>query len=154
MALTTNIEDPDAPDIISLLKTHLEFAAVVTPAGSGHALDLQKLRQPDITFWTARDEAGALLGCVALKSLSADHGEIKSMHTLEAARGKGVGTALMEVLIRAARERGYTRLSIETGDHEAFKPSHQLYEKMGFSRCPPFGAYEDDPFSICMAKAL
>lgn len=154
MAFAIQIEDPNQPDIIELLKTHLQFTASVTPSGSGHAFDLQKLRQSDITFWTARDRSGVLLGCIALKQLAHDQGEIKSMHTSMEARGQGVGSKLLKEVIRVALGRSYTRLSLETGNHEAFMPSQKLYEKMGFVRCPPFGPYKNDPFSLCMSKTL
>lgn len=147
------VDDLSGDDIAALLHTHLRFALGNAPAGSGHALDIEALKAPDITFWSARDGAG-LLGCIALRDLGGGHGEIKSMHTAEAHRGRGVACSLVEHLIGEARQRGYGRLSLETGKSEHFAPARDLYARLGFAPCPPFGSYVGDDFSYCMTLAL
>lgn len=153
MTYSIQIDDLSGPDIARLLQAHLDFAAAHTPAGSGHALDLEALKRPDMTFWSARDGT-AVLGCIALKELDATHGEIKSMHTASRCRGRGVAKALLSHLVEEARRRGYSRLSLETGQSEGFRPSRALYESFGFARCAPFGDYVSDSFSYCMRKEL
>ncbi len=111
------------------------------------------LRQDDITFWTAW-HAQILVGCIALKDLGDGHGEIKSMHIAEAARGKGVAQKLVALLIEAAKARSYHRLSLETGTLPAFKPARALYERLGFEECPPFATYVVDPYSVFMTKGI
>ncbi len=114
---------------------------------------LDELRQPDVTFWTAWSE-NELLGCGALKELSPYHGEIKSMRTSSAFRRMGVGRAILTHIIEEARRRSYTRLSLETGSMEAFKPAQHLYESFGFTYCAPFADYTDDPNSVYMTLRL
>ena len=117
----------DDPRVIELLHTHLRRARAETARGSAHALDLTGLRARDVTFWSAWEGEGAadetLVGVGALKQLSADHGEVKSMHTAEAARGRGVGSALLRHIVAQARERGMTRVSLETGSWPYFVPA-------------------------------
>ncbi len=145
----------DDPRVVALLHTHLTRARAVTPPGSAHALDLSGLRAPGITFWSAWDEAtDALLGVGALKRLAADHGEVKSMHTAEAMRGRGVGTAMLRHIIAAARARGMTRLSLETGAFDYFAAARALYARHGFVECPPFGDYHPDRNSVFLTLAL
>ena len=141
------------PEVIGLLNEHLSNMHALSPPGSVHALDLSKLRQPDITFWTVWDEAG-LLGCGALKQLSPGHGEIKSMRTPAARRRTGAGRAVLAHIIGVAGQRGYRRLSLETGSSAAFRPAQKLYESVGFTRCGPFGSYADDPHSVFMSLQL
>jgi putative acetyltransferase len=118
-----------------------------------HALDLEALRAPEITFWTLWD-GSHLLGCGALKELDPLHGEIKSMHTAEARRRTGVGARILTHIIDEARRRGYRRLSLETGSPAAFAPARALYARFGFVICGPFGNYRKDPYSICMTLDL
>jgi putative acetyltransferase len=125
----------------------------LSPPEQVFALDLAKLRAPGITFWTVWD-ADTLLGCGALKELSPAHGEIKSMRTPALARGKGAGRAVLEHIISVARQRGYTRLSLETGTHPAFEPAHSLYRSKGFVPSGPFGSYNADPHSVFMVLEL
>lgn len=141
------------PEIHALLKEHLQGMHALSPPESVHALDLGKLRQPDITFWSAW-EGPVLLGCAALKELDANHGEIKSMRTPALLRRRGAGRALLAHILQVASERSYHRLSLETGSAEAFCPAHRLYESVGFLRCGPFGDYTDDPHSIFMTLQL
>jgi putative acetyltransferase len=144
------IDDLSGPEIAALLAEHLECMVEVSPPESRHALNLDGLRRPDITFWSAWDEAG-LAGCCALKELDASHGEIKSMRTAKAHLRKGVATMLLKHLLQEAQRRGYRRLSLETGSMPYFEPARTLYRKFGFSPCAPFAAYRDDPNSVFMA---
>ena len=122
----------------------------LSPPEQAFALDLTKLRAPDITVWSE----GILLGCGALKELSPTHGEIKSMRTPLAARGKGAGRAVLEHTISVARQRGYTRLSLETGTHPALEPAHNLYRSQRFIESSPFSSYSLNPHNVFMAFDL
>ena len=137
----------------SLLETHLAFARSVTPICHAYALDVEGLLDPSVSLFGARRE-GVLLGVGALRELDESHGEIKSMHTAEAARGQGVGRALAEHLLAVARERGYRRVSLETGAMEKFAPARALYESVGFEPCEPFGDYPENPKSTCMTLTI
>jgi putative acetyltransferase len=143
----------DDPRVVDLLHLHLTRARAETAPGSAHALDLTGLRAPEITFWSAWDD-DVVLGVGALKRLSADHGEVKSMYTAEAARGRGVGSALLHEIVAAARARGLRRLSLETGSWPYFAPARTLYARHGFVPCGPFGDYAEDPNSVFMTLAL
>jgi len=147
------LDDLRRPAIHALLEEHLRNMHALGPPESVHALDLDKLRAPGITFWSAWD-GGELLGCGALSELSPNHGEIKSMRTPEARRRTGAGRALLLHIIAVARARGYERLSLETGSVAAFAPAHRLYESVGFTRTGPFGTYVEDPNSVFMTLAL
>lgn len=139
--------------IIALLRHHFDMCHAVTPPGSAHVFSLDKLRQPGIDFWAAW-QGDTLLGTGAMKPLDAHHGEVKSMHTAEAARRKGVGSALLLHIIATSRARGLTRLSLETGSFGYFAPAVALYKSHGFSECPPFGDYRPDPNSVFLTRAL
>jgi putative acetyltransferase len=141
------IDDLSRPAIHALLDEHLQNMYELSPPKSVHALDLAKLRSPDITFWTAW-EGAVLLGCGALKELDPGHGEVKSMRTPKALRRRGAGRAILTRIVEVARERGYQRLSLETGSMEAFLPAQKLYESFGFRRCGPFGGYAEDPNNV------
>jgi len=143
----------DDPRVVALLHTHVTRARAETAPGSAHALDLSALRAPDITFWSAW-EGDEVVGVGALKRLSAEHGEIKSMHTAETARGRGVGSALLRQIMTSARARGMSRLSLETGSWAYFLPARALYARHGFVECPPFGEYREDPNSVFMTLEL
>jgi putative acetyltransferase len=143
----------DDPRVIELLHVHLTRARAETAPGSAHALDLSGLRSPDVTFWSAWEE-DTLAGVGALKHLSADHGEIKSMHTAESMRRRGVGASILRHIIAAARERGMSRLSLETGSWLYFAPARALYASHGFVECPPFGDYVPDRYSVFMTLVL
>jgi putative acetyltransferase len=143
----------DDERVVALLRHHHATCHAVTPAGSAHALDLSGLRVPAISFWSAWD-GGTVLGVGALKALSPDHGEVKSMHTTEAARRRGVGSAMVRHIVEAARARGMRRLSLETGSFAFFAPARALYARHGFVACGPFGDYGADPNSTFMTLAL
>ncbi|WP_084128756.1 GNAT family N-acetyltransferase [Demequina sp. NBRC 110055] len=147
------IDDLSRPQVHALLAAHLEAMHAGSPAESVHALPLDSLRGPDITVWTAWED-GTLLGIGALKELDHAHGEVKSMRTADAARGRGVATALLGEILRASRERGYARVSLETGRDEPFWPAHRLYERHGFVNCPPFADYGPDPLSRFMTREV
>jgi putative acetyltransferase len=141
------------PRVVDLLHTHLTSARAETAPGSAQALDLTGMQSPDISFWTIWDDE-TLLGVGALKRLSADHGEIKSMHTAQSMRGKGAGSAMLRHIIATARVSGMSRLSLETGSWEYFRPARAFYESHGFVECPPFAEYVLDPNSVFMSLDL
>jgi putative acetyltransferase len=146
-------DDLSGPAIRGLLDEHLMHMRSLSPPESVHALDVDRLRSPEVTFWTAwRD--GALAGCGALKALDARHGEVKSMRTALAHRRRGVARAMLMHIIDEARRRGYARVSLETGSMDAFAPARALYAHHGFVRCAPFDGYVDDPNSVFMTLAL
>jgi putative acetyltransferase len=147
------LDDLSRPELHALLREHLENMYALSPPGSVHALDLSKLRTPDITVWSAW-EGPELLGCAALKQLDPSHGEVKSMRTPESARRRGAGRALLQHLLTVARSRAYQRLSLETGTAPAFTPARRLYESTGFTYCSPFPPYTDDPNSVFMTLIL
>lgn len=153
MAMEIKVDDLRGPEIAELLAEHLRLLAAVSPPGSMHALDLEKLRTPEITFWSAWDGKD-LLGCGALKELTADHGEIKSMRTAQARVRRGVASKILETIITEARRRGYRRLSLETGAGPYFAPAHALYRRSGFSACSAFVGYVEDPNSVFMTREL
>jgi len=146
-------DDLTGPEVIALLEQHLVEMHSHTPAESVHALDVERLRAPGVTFWSAWSD-GRLAGCGALKELDPAHGEIKSMRTADAFRGRGVGRVVLGHLIDVARVRGYTRLSLETGSNPPFGSARRLYERHGFAYVPPFGDYAPDPWSVFMSLAL
>jgi putative acetyltransferase len=143
----------DDPRVVALLGIHLERSRTETAVGSAHALDLSGLRAPDIRFWTAWD-GDVLLGCGALRQLSAIEGEVKSMHTAETARRRGIGSALLHTITTTARGIGMERLSLETGSWAYFQPAVGLYQTHGFVQCGPFAHYREDPNSIFMTLEL
>lgn len=147
------IDDLHGPEIRTLLQEHLDSMKLYSPPESIHALDVEALRKPDITFWTAW-ENGELLGCGALKELDSQHGEIKSMRTSARHRRQGVASALLTYIFEEARRRGYKRLSLETGSNEAFAPARSLYAAFGFTPCEPFADYSLDPYSVFMTIEL
>ena len=147
------LDDLAGPQIAALLRTHLDTMAPHSPPESRHALDLTGLRAPDITFWCAWD-GDELMGCGALRRLDATHGEIKSMHTAERHRGRGVGAAILDTIIAEARRLGLRRLSLETGSMAAFAPARALYARRGFVECEPFGDYRPDRYSTFMTLEL
>lgn len=146
-------DDLTGPEIAALIGEHLQNMALHSPPESVHALDLEGLSKPEITFWGVW-EHGELLGCGALKELDARHGEVKSMRTSSPHRRKGVARRMLEHIIHEAVRRGYRRLSLETGSMDAFEPARKLYESFGFIYCGPFAGYTEDPNSVFMTKEL
>ncbi len=147
------LDDLRGPKIAGLLTEHLEDMIRVSPPESRHALDLNGLRQPEITFWSVW-QGSELVGCGALKALGAGQAEIKSMRTARAHHRRGVAALLLKHLIAEARKRGYHRLNLETGSMKFFEPAHQLYAKHGFEVCGPFADYVADPNSVFMTRTL
>lgn len=146
-------DDLDGVEIAKLLREHLDSMHVHSPAESVHALDIEGLRSPDITFWTAW-QGDELLGCGALKELDAQHGEIKSMRTAAAHLGKRIGSKILAHIMEEAKRRSYSRLSLETGSMEAFAPARTLYARFGFEYQGPFGDYAEDPNSVFMTLEI
>jgi putative acetyltransferase len=153
MMMDIRLDDLRGPEIRALLEEHLQNMRSLSPPESVHALDLEGLRRPEISFWTLWSD-GELLGCGALKALGDGHGEIKSMRTAMAHRRKGTARALLAHIVDEAVRRGYRRLSLETGSMAAFEPAHALYESFGFTRCGPFDGYAEDPNSVFMTRVL
>ena len=141
------------PRIIALLSHHYDKCHEVTPKCSAHVFTVEKLAAPEIDFWAAW-EGETLVGVGAMKPLDSAHGEVKSMHTTEAARRRGVGGAILRHIIATSRERGLTRLSLETGSFGYFLPAVALYKAHGFVECPPFGDYRPDPNSLFLTLSL
>jgi putative acetyltransferase len=153
MNLTIRPDDLTSEAVLALLQFHLDEMHQWSPPESVHAMPAARLRQPDVTFFSAWD-GDVLAGCGAIKHLSESHGELKSMRAAPEYRGRGVGKALLLRLLEEARVRGYARVSRETGRPEPFHPAHGLYRAHGFVECAPFGDYVSDDFSICMTKEL
>ena len=147
------LDDLTGPEIAGLLDEHLASMHTHSPPESVHAMPIERLRSPDITFWSVWEE-GELLGCGALKEVDPQHGEIKSMRTSSKHLRKGVGRAVLDHIINEAKRRGYRRLSLETGSMAAFEPARKLYERAGFTYCEPFADYIGDPNSVFMTMAL
>jgi putative acetyltransferase len=147
------VDDPNAEDVRELLRRHLEFARANTPPEDVHALDVDQLAGPAVTFFSYRRD-GELLAVGALKQLDGRHAELKSMHTAASARGRGIGRAMVEHLIRVARDHGFGRVSLETGSTQAFAAARSLYVRAGFTPCGPFGDYAPARGNTFMTLAL
>jgi putative acetyltransferase len=147
------IDDLRGAEIVRLLEEHLRSMHSLSPAESVHALPIEGLRKPEVTFWSVWQGA-ELLGCGALKELDARHGEIKSMRTATAHLRRGVAARLLEHIVAEAKRRAYRRLSLETGAPDAFAPARNLYARFGFQVCGPFGDYIEDPNSVFMTREL
>ncbi len=139
--------------VVAMLKFHFDTNISVTPAGSAHVFDVERLKAPDIYFWSAWD-GDRLMGTGALKRLSASEGEVKSMHTLQTARRSGVGSAMLERIMAEAKTMGLTRLYLETGSFAFFAPARALYARHGFTECAPFVGYKPDANSTFMMKDI
>ncbi len=148
------VDDLSGPETAAFLAEHVQEMRSITPPESKHALDLDGLRRPEVTFWSVRDEDGALVGCGAIKRLDEGHAEIKSMRTSSARKRSGVASALLAHIVAEAAAAGYTRLSLETGSADFFAPARALYAKFGFEYCEPFAHYRRDPHSAFMTRSL
>ena len=153
MALTFHPGDLDSSDVKALLELHFGMMRSISPPEACHVLPADGLRDPGVTFWSARDD-GELVGIGALKELAPDHGEVKSMRTSHRALGRGVGRTVLNHVVGEAKSRGYTRLSLETGCTKPFQAALSLYESEGFVPCGPFGGYSDTPFNRFFTRAL
>jgi putative acetyltransferase len=147
------VDDLTSPEIVRLLHEHLQSMTLHSPPESIHALDLEALRNPDITFWTVWQDA-ELMGCGAIRELDSRHGEIKSMRTVSSHLRKGVAARLMHHILEEAKRRSYERLSLETGSMDAFAPARSLYAGFGFKPCGPFASYVEDPYSVFMTREV
>jgi putative acetyltransferase len=147
------VDDPRKPDVRALLELHLALMLSATPPEHAFALDVDGLLDPAITFCSLRAD-GELLGVGALKRLDAAHAEIKSMHTAQHARGRGVGRAMLGHLLDLARSGGYRRVSLETGTVAEFAPARALYASAGFVACGPFAGYQPSEDNCFMTLAL
>ena len=147
------VDDLSRAAVRELIGEHLGDMYATSPADSVHALDLEALRKPDVTFFTAW-QGVTLLGCGALKELNPQEGELKTMRTAGAARGQGVGARMLTHLLDEATARGYERVSLETGTQPYFAAARRLYARHGFTECGPFGGYVEDPHSVFMTRAL
>jgi len=147
------VEDPRDPDVRGLLERHLAFALAQTPPEHSFALDVDGLLDPAITLFSLRQH-GRLLGIGAIKRLSPRHAEIKSMHTAEAARGRGIGRAMLTHLLEVARAHGFRTVSLETGTTAAFAPARALYHSAGFLSSDPFGGYQATKDNLFMTIEL
>ncbi|OLE54337.1 MAG: GNAT family N-acetyltransferase [Acidobacteria bacterium 13_1_20CM_3_53_8] len=151
--MNIKIDDLKGSEIYELLQEHLQSMRLHSPPESVHALEIEALRRPEITFWTVW-ESGELLGCGALKELDSQHGEIKSMRTSSLHLRKGVAKYLLNHILEEAVRRGYSRVSLETGSMEVFEPARKLYANSGFTYCEPFADYVEDPYSVFMTREL
>jgi putative acetyltransferase len=147
------LDDLRGSEIAGLLEEHLRDMRAWSPPESVHALDLDKLRRPEISFWTLWDGTD-LLGCGALKDLRNAEAEIKSMRTANAHRGKGVGAQMLTHILDEAKSRKLTRLYLETGPQDQFAPARALYQRFGFTVCEPFADYKPDPYSYFMQLTM
>jgi len=153
MIMRIVLGDFSDPRVTDLLRIHFTTARAQTAPGSAHALDVAGLQAHNIPFWTIWEDE-TLLGVGALKRLSSDHGEVKSMHTAAPVRRKGAGSAMLRHIIAAARAAGMARLSLETGTWDYFRPARAFYARHGFIECPPFADYVLDPNSVFMSLDL
>ena len=153
MSVEIRIDSPLSAEVLPLLRRHLDLMWASSPPESVHVLDPSELAAPGIDFFTLR-EGAAVLGMGAVKKIDADHAELKSMHIVAEARGRGLARVLLDHLMAQARAAGYTRLSLETGGEDVFAPARALYGAAGFVQCPPFEGYHDDPNSFFMTLSL
>ncbi|WP_460495594.1 GNAT family N-acetyltransferase [Glycomyces tarimensis] len=147
------VDDLSGPQIAQFLTEHLQQMQSITPVESKHALALDELREPEVTFWSVLD-GDTVVGCGAIKALAADHAELKSMRTSPQRKRSGIASLLMEHILTEAKRMGFARLSLETGSAEFFVPARSLYEKFGFDYCDPFADYRPDPNSVFMTRPL
>jgi putative acetyltransferase len=152
-AIEITVADPREAGVRELVERHLVFGRSFTPLEDAHALEVEQLLEPTVVLFAARD-GDQVLGVGALQEVEPGHGELKTMHTAEAARGRGVGRAVLDRLLAEARARGYRQVSLETGTMEAFAPARALYEGAGFTPCPPFAAYRESWNSLYLTIEL
>jgi putative acetyltransferase len=151
--MVIELDDPTRSDILALLESHMTLMHQTSPPEHVHALDVEGLLAPTVSFYSIREEE-TLLGVGALKELDDHHGEIKSMHTRSDQRGRGLGRMMLQDLLSTARARGYERVSLETGTMEEFAPARDLYASAGFEVCRPFADYWENQYSVCMTLVL
>ena len=147
------IDDLHGPEIAQLLQEHLDHMHSVSPAASVHALDIEALRHPDITFWSAWEDHH-LCGCGAIKKINAEYAELKSMRTAKEYQRQGVALNILNTVIIEAKVRGYKKLYLETGSQPAFAPARTMYLNRRFKLCEPFEGYIHDENSVFMSLDL
>ncbi|MFE1767149.1 GNAT family N-acetyltransferase [Streptomyces angustmyceticus] len=147
------VDDLSGPRIAEFLDEHVREMRSITPLESKHALDLDALRGPEVTFWSVMDD-DTVVGCGAVKRLDTVHAELKSMRAAPARKRSGIASLLLHHILTETRRMGFTRLSLETGADEFFLPARKLYEKFGFAYCAPFATYRPDPNSAFMTRKL
>lgn len=152
-ALSVTRDSPDTPAVRSLLLRHFELMRASSPEESCHVMEPGAFAERGVVLFAARD-GETVLGVGALAPLEPGHGELKSMHTAQEARGRGVGRRILTALLEAGRAQDMTRISLETGSAEMFAPARALYAAHGFKTCPPFGDYTADPLSVFMTRTL
>jgi putative acetyltransferase len=145
--------DPVDPPVRELVERHLRFGRSFTPLEDAHALEVDELVDPAIVLFAARAD-GEVIAIGAIKEIDPGHGELKTMHTAEAARGRGLGRTMLGHLLAETRRRGYRRVSLETGTMDAFAPARALYESAGFAPCEPFGTYRGGPHNVFLTLDL
>lgn len=153
MVIEIDVVDPRDAEVRRVLEAHLDFARRVTPEGHVHALDGEGLLDRSVTLYGARID-GEMVATGALKHLDDDLCELKSMHTLVQARGRGVGRNMLHHLLGVAAAKGYVRVNLETGTDDSFEPARALYSSAGFVECEPFGQYWRNPYSVCMTMTI
>jgi putative acetyltransferase len=147
------VDDLSGPEIAAFLEAHVAQMRSITPLESKHALDLDGLRCPEITFWSVLD-SDLIIGCGAIKRLDESHAELKSMRTKTERKRTGIASCLLEHILSEAQDMGFRRISLETGSADFFQPARSLYGKFGFVYCEPFADYRPDPHSVFMTRAL
>ena len=151
--LQTQIESSTSDDVRAALQRHFELMRATSPAESWHVMDPDAVLEADVVIVGARRD-GQLLAVGGLKAIGPDHGELKSMHTLQEVRGQGAGKHMLRALLKHAQTMGFTKVSLETGSDSPFEPARQMYQARGFSECPPFADYATDPLSVFMTGTL
>jgi putative acetyltransferase len=148
------VDDPARDDVLRLVRVHREWSLRQTPREFSFSVEPQAVAEAGITLFSVRSLGGELLGIAGLKQLDDHHGEIKTMHVAARARGRGVGRMLLEAVLEEARRRGCTRVSLEPGTGEPFRPARSLYESYGFGPSEPFGDYSNTEYNQCMTLLL
>ena len=141
------------PEVHELLTKHFIELRNVSPEGSAHVLDIPGLKVSSIKFWSLW-QSNMLMGCGALKFLDKEHGEFKSIRIHDNFRKKGNGINVINHLINEAKKLNITKLSIETGAGEFFKPARILFKQCGFRACLPFAHYKEDVNSVYLSKNI
>ncbi|EFG65111.1 GNAT family N-acetyltransferase [Streptomyces sp. SPB074] len=147
------VDDLAGPAVAAFLEAHVSQLRALSPPESTHALDLDGLRVPEVTFWAAREDDD-IVGCCAVKRIAPGHGELKSMRTDPTRTRSGIASTLLRHALDESRRAGLGRLSLETGADDFFLPARTLYAKFGFRPCPPFGTYREDPLSVFLTRTL
>lgn len=136
-------------DLRALVQAHFDEMITMSPPEVSGVIDLPGFADPAITLYAMR-EGDLLLGCGALRELSPDAGEIKTMRIASEVRGRRLGGELLDHLLAEARRRGYRRVYLETGAEPFFTTARSLYRSRGFTQRGPFGDYKEHPHCVFM----